>query len=74
MRIVQFLWNMSLSDGGVVRAVLDLCPLLSRGVRDAASPDAMPAHDVTLMCCLDTDVPTIWARSREAGLPAGWWR
>jgi glycosyltransferase involved in cell wall biosynthesis len=61
MRIVQFMWKMSLADGGVVRAVLDLCPLLS------APETAGAGQDVELITCIDDDVPESWKRSAGAG-------
>lgn len=56
MRIVQFLWNMDLADGGVVRAVLDLCPAL-----------AEQGHESVLLCSNATDVPKEWARPMAPG-------
>lgn len=51
MRIVHYLARMRLEDGGVVRAVLDLCTALAgRG------------HDVWLMTFDAADVPPDWAR------------
>ncbi|MCH8164886.1 MAG: glycosyltransferase [Planctomycetes bacterium] len=49
MKIVHYLGRMRLEDGGVVRAVLDLCAVLA--ARD---------HDVTLLTLDATDVPQQW--------------
>ena len=57
MNIVHYLERMWLADGGVMRAVLDLCSALSgRG------------HDVTLMSCDLLDVPPTWM-GETPGLP-----
>lgn len=49
MRLAHYLTRFNLADGGVVRAVLDMCALLaSRG------------HRVDLITCDDTDVPASW--------------
>ncbi len=57
MRILHFLTRFNLADGGVVRAVLDMCQLLaSRG------------HEVTVLTCDDTDVPDAW-KSGGDGVP-----
>ena len=57
MNIVHYLKRMWLADGGVVRAVLDLCSALSgRG------------HDVTLMSSDFLDVPPTWM-DETPGLP-----
>lgn len=57
MHIVHYLQRIWLRDGGVVRAVLDLCS----GTADAG-------HRVTLVCCDDQDVPEAWKRG-EPGTP-----
>ncbi|MCH8260013.1 MAG: glycosyltransferase [Planctomycetes bacterium] len=49
--------RMKLEDGGVVRAVLDLCGAL-----------AARGHDVTLLACDSSDVPLTW-HSGGDGLP-----
>ncbi len=61
LRIVHYLSSMDLKDGGVVRAVLDLCPAL-----------VAAGHSVTLLTCNDADVPREWksARRWETGGPA----
>jgi len=51
MRITHFLTRFNLADGGVVRAVLDMCQLL-----------AARGHEVTVLTCDDTDVPESWKR------------
>jgi glycosyltransferase involved in cell wall biosynthesis len=57
MRITHFLTRFNLADGGVVRAVLDMCGLLaSRG------------HEVTVLTCDATDVPDAW-KAGGAGVP-----
>lgn len=57
MRITHFHTRFNLADGGVVRAVLDMCQLLaSRG------------HEVTVLTCDDTDVPSLWKVGGE-GVP-----
>lgn len=57
MRVVHYLRQIRLEQGGVVRAVLDICAVLAKA-----------GHDVTLLCCDDTDVPAPW-RSGAPGLP-----
>ena len=57
MKIVQYMSRMKLEDGGVVRAVLDLCGAL-----------AARGHDVTLLACDSSDVPLTW-HSGGDGLP-----
>ena len=62
MRIVHYLSSMDLSDGGVVRAVLDLCPAM-----------VAAGHQVTLLTCNDADVPPEWKDAAPwsgAGVPA----
>ena len=55
MRITHFLTRFNLADGGVVRAVLDMCQLLaSRG------------HEVTVLTCDDTDIPNSWKEGGES--------
>ncbi|MCH8164887.1 MAG: glycosyltransferase [Planctomycetes bacterium] len=49
MKIVHYLGRMRLEDGGVVRAVLDLCEAL-----------AQRGHDVTMLTLDATDVPQSW--------------
>jgi glycosyltransferase involved in cell wall biosynthesis len=57
MRITHFLTRFNLADGGVVRAVLDMCQLLaSRG------------HEVCVITCDDTDIPDSWKAGGE-GVP-----
>jgi glycosyltransferase involved in cell wall biosynthesis len=57
VRIVHYLKWIRLRDGGVVRAVLDMCQALSaRG------------HEVTLLTTDDTDVPPAW-KSGTPGQP-----
>jgi len=58
MRIVHYLNSIDLRDGGVVRAVLDLCPGL-----------AAAGHDVTLMTFNDRDVPEEWKRAGAGSSP-----
>lgn len=49
MKLLHYLTRFNLADGGVVRAVLDMCALLaSRG------------HEVELLTCDDTDIPAEW--------------
>ena len=57
MKIVQYMSRIKLEDGGVVRAVLDLCGAL-----------AARGHDVTLLAGDSSDVPSAW-RSGGDGLP-----
>ena len=57
MKIVQYMSRMKLEDGGVVRAVLDLCGAL-----------AARGHDVTLLAGDSSDVTSAW-RSGSDGLP-----
>lgn len=57
MKITHFLARFRIADGGVVRAVLDICTLL-----------AARGHDVTVLTCDDTDVPDGW-KNRVAGSP-----
>ncbi len=57
MRILHYLRAMRVSDGGVVRAVLDMCAYQARA-----------GHQVTLLTCDDTDVPAGW-RGARAGVP-----
>jgi glycosyltransferase involved in cell wall biosynthesis len=57
MKIVQYISRIRLEDGGVVRAVLDLCGAL-----------AASGHDVTLMTFDSPDVPGQW-RDGSAGFP-----
>lgn len=49
MRIAHYLKSVRLEDGGVVRAVLDMCMYQARA-----------GQDVTLVTCDDTDVPRPW--------------
>ena len=49
MKIVHYLSHIRLADGGVVRAVLDICTLL-----------AQHGHDIVLITCDDVDVPSEW--------------
>ena len=49
MKIVQYLSRVRLADGGVVRAVLDLCEVL-----------AARGHEVTLLTVDPSDVPKSW--------------
>lgn len=49
MRIVHYMPTLRLADGGVVRAVMDLCGGLAAGGRD-----------VVLLTCDDSDVPQAW--------------
>ncbi len=57
MVVAHFLSRIRLEDGGVVRAVLDMCEALPRA-----------GVDVVLLTCDDTDVPDAWKRG-EAGCP-----
>lgn len=57
MRVVHYLRQIRLEQGGVVRAVLDICAVLAKA-----------GHEVTLLCCDDTDVPATW-RSGAPGFP-----
>ncbi len=57
MKIVQYISRIRLEEGGVVRAVLDLCGAL-----------AASGHDVTLMTLDAADVPGQW-RDGGAGFP-----
>lgn len=57
MRITHFLTRFNLADGGVVRAVLDMCSLL-----------AARGHDVTVLTCDDTDIPSAW-RGNAPNMP-----
>lgn len=57
MRIVHSMPTLRLADGGVVRAVMDLCGGL-----------AAEGRDVTLITCDDTDAPASW-KSGGAGVP-----
>ena len=57
MKIVQYMSRIRLEDGGVVRAVLDLCGAL-----------AARGHDVTLLAGDSSDVPSTW-RNGGDGLP-----
>ncbi|MCH9057461.1 MAG: glycosyltransferase [Planctomycetes bacterium] len=50
MKILHYLPRIRLVEGGVVRAVLDLCTLLARA-----------GHQVTLAVCDDADAPVEWA-------------
>ena len=58
MKIVHLLWSMDLKDGGVVRAILDLCPMLSRN-----------GHEVVLLTSRDADVPGDWKGAGAPGRP-----
>ena len=57
MRIVHYLMNVRLRDGGVARAVLDLCSML-----------AAAGEEVTLLCAEDDDAPEAW-RAGGPGFP-----
>lgn len=57
MRIVHSMPTLRLADGGVVRAVMDLCGGL-----------AADGRDVTLITCDDTDAPPSW-KSGMPGVP-----
>lgn len=54
MRIVHYLDRIRLADGGVVRAVLDICTLL-----------AQHGHEVVLVACDAPDVPAEWSASPD---------
>ena len=58
MKILNYCARMRLEDGGVVRAVLDQCHLLTEA-----------GHDVTLLCVDATDVPDVWRDGGE-GTPS----
>ncbi len=58
MKIVHYVKRMCLEDGGVVRAVLDLCGAL-----------AAASHDVTLLTLDDSDIPDSWRRGDGDGVP-----
>ena len=57
MKIVHYMARISLEDGGVVRAVLDLCGAL-----------AHRGHELTLLANDSSDVPETW-HSGGDGLP-----
>ncbi len=57
MRVVHYLRQIRLEQGGVVRAVLDMCTVLAKA-----------GHHVTLLTCDDTDAPAPW-RSGTPGHP-----
>jgi glycosyltransferase involved in cell wall biosynthesis len=57
MHILHYLRAIQLKDGGVVRAVLDMCTYQARA-----------GHQVTLATCDPTDAPIEWMRD-GAGLP-----
>ena len=57
MRVVHYLRQIRLEQGGVVRAVLDICGVLARA-----------GHEVTLLTCDDKDVPEAW-RGGGPGVP-----
>ena len=57
MKIIHYMARMSLEDGGVVRAVLDICQALAKR-----------GHDVTLLTFCDDDVPQQWKNDSE-GFP-----
>lgn len=57
MRITHYLRRFALAEGGVVRAVLDICKLL-----------AARGHEMTILTCHDDDVPPVWGRG-EHGVP-----
>jgi glycosyltransferase involved in cell wall biosynthesis len=57
VNIVHYLPKIRLAEGGVVRAVLDICTLMARR-----------GHRVTLACSDPADVPAAWARD-PAGSP-----
>ena len=57
MKILHYLPRIRLIEGGVVRAVLDLCTLLARA-----------GHQVTLAVCDDADAPVEWAEQVAADL------
>ncbi len=58
MRIVHCMRYVRLEQGGVVRAVLDMCGAL-----------AASGHDVRMLCIDDTDVPEPW-KAGGRGLPS----
>jgi glycosyltransferase involved in cell wall biosynthesis len=53
MKIAHYLKDIRLEDGGVVRAVLDMCMYQARA-----------GHEVTLITCDDHDVPQDWKDGR----------
>jgi glycosyltransferase involved in cell wall biosynthesis len=57
MRIAHYLQAIRLEDGGVVRAVLDMCMYQARA-----------GHDVTLVTCDVKDVPRAW-KDGQPGTP-----
>ncbi len=57
MKIIHYMARMSLEDGGVVRAVLDICQALAKR-----------GHDLTLLTFCDDDVPQQW-KEGGAGVP-----
>lgn len=57
MRILHYLQALRLKDGGVVRAVLDMCTYQARA-----------GHQVTLATCDDADAPAEWRRG-GVGVP-----
>jgi len=57
MKIIHFLKDVRLADGGVVRAMLDMCELLARA-----------GDDVRIAACDAQDVPEEW-RGDKAGVP-----
>ena len=57
MKIAHYLMNVRLRDGGVVRAVLDMCALLASG-----------GDQVSLMCCGEAEIPDAW-RSPTGAVP-----
>ncbi|GAB4385231.1 MAG: glycosyltransferase [Phycisphaerales bacterium] len=57
MKLLHYLTRFNLADGGVVRAVLDMCALLAdRG------------HEVEVLTCDDSDVPESWKQAKS-GVP-----
>lgn len=57
MKLLHYLTRFNLADGGVVRAVLDMCALLaSRG------------HEIEVLTCDDSDVPPSW-KAGQSGVP-----
>ena len=58
MKIVHLLWSMDLKAGGVVRALLDLCPLLAEN-----------GHEVVLLTSVDADIPDDWKGPPAPGRP-----
>lgn len=58
MRILHYLKAIRLKDGGVVRAVLDMCTY-----------QAKAGHEVTLATCDSSDVPEFW-KSGSPGHPS----